>query len=120
MLLILSLGSAETVKSEPEPYAPTEFPNWALDLRRAEIVGTGVFPLTFFVSSFMLDLYRLVTNNFDPRYAVWPFKRPGAPELTRSEKNTVLITSISLSAVIAFIDFYMGKKEAKENTVKDE
>ena len=118
ILLVAAIVPAETANAEPEPYSPSEFPDWALHLRRAEIVGTGVFPLSFFVSSFLIDLYRLVANNFDPRYAVWPFKRPGAPELTRGEKNTVIITSISLSAIVAAIDFYLGIKDSDKTGVR--
>lgn len=39
----------------PAPYRRDEFPQWTLDLRRAEVITVGSFPLSFMLSALLYD-----------------------------------------------------------------
>jgi hypothetical protein len=79
-------------------------PLWLKDLRRAEIVAFGSFPLTIFWTSFFMDLYRTASHGWDNRYAPWPFKGAGAVGMTDREIAAMFTIAISSSLVIAIVD----------------
>lgn len=68
-----------------EPYGDDEFPQWALDLRRAECIFFGGIPIT-------LPVTYLVSNLFDA-------------DLTLLQ---ALGIACSVSAVITLIDYILG------------
>jgi hypothetical protein len=103
-------------QNEPVPYAPGEFPEWARNLRRAEIVAVGVFPIAFFVTNLSYGLIRFAINKFDTAYAPWFFAPPDAPPLAGNEKTGLLLTSIGLSLSISLVDFLLREKEPSEET----
>jgi hypothetical protein len=80
-------------------------PQWALDLRRAEIVAFGSFPFTFFFTFFAMDTIRMANNNWDARYAPWPFKAAGAIDMTPNEQLLTIGIAIGTSLLIAIIDY---------------
>jgi len=88
----------------------TNFPQWAKDMRRWEIIAFGAFPFAMFFSTFAMDTYRWnAETNMDwgsdaRRYAPWPLKAAGAIEMTSKEREITLISAASLSAVIAVAD----------------
>ncbi len=97
----------------PAPYRQGEFPEWAEDLRRAEIVAVGTIPFTFLVSSIFFDTYRYIdkasTGSADAlQYA--PFFigvfNPNVAKLpyTSDDIVTLFVSSIIFSAVLAVVD----------------
>ena len=82
----------------------TDSPQWARDLRRGSIVAFGSFPFTFFFTTFFMDTSRLITNDFDQRYAPWPFKPAGAIDMTREQQMMSIGIAAASSIVIALID----------------
>jgi hypothetical protein len=82
-------------------------PLWLKDLRRAEIVAFGSFPLTMFWTTFFMDLYRTASHGWDNRYAPWPFKGAGAIEMTDQEVVAMFSIAISSSLVIATMDHFI-------------
>jgi hypothetical protein len=97
-------------------------PLWLKDLRRAEIVAFGSFPLSFFWTSFFMDLYRTASHGWDNRYAPWPFKGAGAIGMTGQEVATMFTIAISSSLVIAVVDHFImryrrSKAGGSENPV---
>ena len=93
-------------------------PQWARDLRRAEIVATGTLPLTLLASRLTYSLVRftyqsIVAGAIDPTYAPWFLAPPGSPELTTGEKLGVIGGAVTLSAVLAYVDFWLGRREAQ-------
>ena len=70
----LSVLSAQVKPPEesimPEDYDPSEFPLWAHDIRRFEIIAFGSFPITYFISSLVYDLVVLAANNGSAEYAL--------------------------------------------------
>ncbi len=106
---------AQTQTRVYEPYTADEFPEWALDLRRGEIILFGSFPFTFFFVSEGYDLYRYSVSGFDPDYAPWPFKDPVKGPYTFEEQIGVVVAAASLSLVIAVIDYAIRKSESKKD-----
>jgi hypothetical protein len=96
-----------------DPYTDDEFSEWLLDLRRGEIIMFGSFPFTFFFATEGYDLFRLSTHNFDSAYAPWPLKDPVKGPYSFEEQVGVVIAAVSLSLVIAVVD-YIVRKSSEE------
>jgi hypothetical protein len=110
--LTLAAGSfaddaAAKTSATAAPYASEEFPEWARQLRRAEIIGFGIFPFSVFFSTVGCDLYRFASHGFDMIYAPWPFKPDNAYNPTDSEKYLELSIAAALSLVAVGVDFYL-------------
>jgi hypothetical protein len=89
-------GSAGTKKNE--------FPQWVLDLRRAEIIAFGTFPFMMFFATFSMDTIRASNHNWDSRYLPWPLKSAGAVQMTTDEHLITLGAAIAGSVVLALTD----------------
>jgi hypothetical protein len=89
----------------PDTQSSSEFPLWARNLRRGEIVAFGSFPFTVFVSTFAVDSVRYFQHGRNNDYLPWPFKGPGAVEMSREERQKTLIIAAAASVAIAVIDF---------------
>jgi hypothetical protein len=100
-------SSTQTISSNilPDTQSSSEFPLWARDLRRGEVVAFGVFPFTIFISTFAMDSLRYFQHDMDGAYLPWPFKGPGAIDMSRQEREQTLVAALVASAAIAAIDF---------------
>jgi len=83
----------------------SEFPLWAKDLRRAEIVAFGAFPFMYFFSNFGVDTYRWANHNNNMRYAPWPFNSAGTVEKKDSEKYLTLGIAAGGAVLVALVDY---------------
>ena len=112
LLLVAIVGPASTFAQErtPQPYTEDEFPQWLKDLRRAEIVFVGSFPITLFLTLETYDTYRFVATGFNPTYTPWPLGS-GAPYVN-GETPWLAVSALSLSLVVAGIDFLIGRLNA--------
>lgn len=81
------------------------FPQWANDLRRAEIIAFGTFPFTMFTATFAMDTWRASRHNWDGRYMPWPLKTAGAVEMTNQEHELVIAIAGISSLALALTDF---------------
>ncbi|MDR1411133.1 MAG: hypothetical protein LBI91_02870 [Spirochaetaceae bacterium] len=88
----------------PAPKQKPEFPQWALDLRRFDIIMFGSFPFTYWFASTGMDLYRSSQHNWDTRYAPWPVKSAGAINMTTDEYKITLAFAIGGSILAALAD----------------
>lgn len=109
-VIVAEQGWAESPK-DPIPYTPGEFPSWAHALRRGEIVALGLFPFVFLFSSLAYDTFRFAASGGNPNYAPGPFKSPGALPLSQQERIGVLGVSISVSALLAFVDYIIETRK---------
>lgn len=98
MLLSPLAVSAE----EPEPYDPEEFPRFARDLRRFEIISLGTIPLTLLFTSFGYRIYRVSTEDISWR---------DAGVFDADQRRRVLTIGLSLSAAVGVLDFILGRLE---------
>ena len=89
VLAIISFAALPVFSADEEaytPYDPDEFPQWAHDVRRGEIIFFGSLPITAAVSAFLL-----------PRIM---------PDISNSARITA---AVSLSAAVAVTDFLLGR-----------
>lgn len=98
------LSAQESSSTAPEAYTEDEFPLWAKDLRRFEVVLIGSLPFTYLYTSLSYSLIRYGVNGFDPAYA--PSLQTGAETvpMTRNEKIGVLLAGIGTAALVAVVD----------------
>jgi hypothetical protein len=100
-------GTAEELK--PEPYKPEEFPQWAHDLRRGEIIAFGSLPFTLFFVKTAIDSFRYADNDWDRRYAPWPLKSTGAIEMDEGQRIAALVAAGVGSVLLAVVDHIIVK-----------
>jgi len=103
--LLYSQSSSASSTGTSTQFDTTGFPQWAKDLRRGEIVAFGVFPFTYFLSSFGMDSYRWATHDGDRRYAPWLFSEAGSIDKTQQQRFITLGISIGGAIVIALVDY---------------
>ncbi len=129
VFLVITMGlyaqSSSSVSTgqqgKAEPYTPEEFPQWALDLRRADIIAFGTLPFTMFFTTFAIDSYRCATHDWDRRYAPWPFKATGSIEMSESQRITAFKISIASSVFLSVVDYfiYQHQRKARKGTTID-
>jgi len=93
------------------PYDVNEFPQWARDLRRFEIIFFGTVPFSFFYASFGYSIYTYASSGWDPDYAPALFGNSTPPVLTDSQKMEIVYTALGLSFTAAVFDYILGKIE---------
>ncbi|MCD6342893.1 MAG: hypothetical protein J7L76_03840 [Spirochaetaceae bacterium] len=96
----------------PEDYSPEEFPLWAHDLRRYEVVAIGSYPITFFASSLIYDFSVYAANDFNPSYSMGS-QRDG------NDIGIIIGSAVCVSLVIATVDLIINtsrRKKAEKQT----
>lgn len=100
----------------PKDYSPEEFQPWMLELRRAEILAIGAFPVTYLFANLGFDYGYYVATGFPSGNIPWPLG-PGTSGWTSSsqgaqlqQKNWTLVgVSLGLSVAVAVADWVLGK-----------
>ncbi len=90
------------------PYESSEFPPWARDLRRFEIVFFGTIPFSFLYASAGYSLYTYASHDWDPSYAPPLLGNKTPPILTNSQKVQIIGISLGISTAAAVLDFFIG------------
>ncbi len=91
------------------PYEKDEFPVWAQDLRRFEIVFFGTIPFSFFYSNIGYSFYNYGVHEWDPAYAPAILGNKTPPILTNMEKMEIVYSALGVSFTAALVDFILGK-----------
>ncbi len=120
--LCLSLVGAEEEKVQSilsEEEIKEEFPLWARDLRRGEIVLFGSLPFSLFFSKIAFDSFRWYDNNWDMRYAPWPLKGSDFIELTDAEAGYTVAIAFGLSTAIALADHFILRHKRKKEIERE-
>jgi hypothetical protein len=98
----------------PEPYSKDEFPDWALSLRRLEIVSLGSLPIALFYTRLVFDFSRYTQNGFNPSYAPWPFKNEYSYRPSAQEQRDVFLSAALVSLSVGLIDaIIVNAKQAR-------
>jgi hypothetical protein len=98
-----------------------EFPLWARDLRRAEIVTFGSFPFTFYLATFAMDSYRYFRNDMNSLYAPWPMKPAGAIEMNTDEYVITIAAAFGGAVLVAVADHIivrLKRNKAREDAAR--
>lgn len=95
-----------------------EFPLWARDLRRAEIVAFGSLPFTLFLSRIGVDTWRWSNNSWDMQYAPWPLKGTSAVDMTSDEARASIAIAFGISTLIAIADHLIVRHKRTQAQVQ--
>lgn len=96
------------------PYKAEEFPLWALDLRRWEIVTIGSFPLSFMLTALVYDVSLYASTGFDGTVSF-------GENRTQDDIRNLLLISGGISLAIGLTDFIIQKvKTSKIQKEKQE
>lgn len=116
--LYAQTSSSTTTVMPSVEFDTRSFPQWAKDLRRAEIVAFGSFPFTMFLASFTMDTVRFSNNNWDTRYAPWPIRSAGGVEMDANQRLITIGAAAAGSILISLADHlivrYKRNKAEKE------
>ena len=120
VVLAMPVFAQQTVEADTEPqeYGEDEFSPFLRNLRRAEIVMFGSFPLTLFLTLEVFDIYRLIENRGTPdsyKYVFWPYRSSDPAPYSSGEIAGILVTALSTSLLIAVADFIIGSVKEKRS-----
>jgi hypothetical protein len=108
-IFVFSLAPAPCLSAqttEPATAVPNadaiEWPQFAKDLRRFDVVAFGLFPFAYLVTSIGYDLMRSAQHGWDAAYYPWPVKGSAAWET--KDYGNVIFGSAVLSLSVAAID----------------
>jgi hypothetical protein len=105
-ILAFALCSAPRLEAQsaanPAPDEdPIEWPQFAKDLRRFDIVSFGLFPFAYLVTSIGYDLLRSSQHNWNPAYYPWPMNSGGVPWESEDYHNVIGGSAVVSLAVAA-------------------
>lgn len=114
-------GSEEESESEgvePIPYSPEEFPGWAHDLRRGEIIALGSFPVALILTNLGYRLGRFTVESVQRG----EFAQEYAPAFTTPEQRAtlndqqqlgIILTAGLISVGVAVADYLLGRRDER-------
>ncbi len=109
-------------KDTAEPYSILEFPDWAQQIRRTEIITLGSLPFTTLSVTTAYSVFRYAKNNFNPDYIPNPLaKSSSAANLNEEEQKNIVIAAVSVSALVGLVDLVITIiKNAKKSKTTDQ
>lgn len=118
MLCLLILAAPLFCQEQSEwdyvPYEEEEFPQWLLDVRRAEVIFIGSFPLSMLLSTLLYEAFRFGKSAVQPGPSD-PAANPIFGSFTSEEKNGLIIAGVSVSGIVTILDFILGRLPASES-----
>ncbi len=124
-IVLSSLIFAQKIEVEgAEPYQYEEFPEWAHQLRRSEIITVGSYPFTVMAVGFGYSFYRYFANNMDNKYSPNPFMNANNKNYSAEEQKKMIKYAAGMSFGIGLTDFIINQviisKEKKQEKLKEE
>lgn len=112
LVSVLAFGEDDANSSnQAKAYDSSEFPEWVLQTRRAEIVAVGSFPIVYVFAAASFDYFYYASTGFSASARPWPFGS-GTSDWSGTDlqnKNLSMIgASLALCAVVAGIDWFLG------------
>ncbi|MDR1788062.1 MAG: hypothetical protein LBR16_06400 [Treponema sp.] len=110
---MIAVLPAQTTTTTPPKL---NLPQWVKDLRRAEAVAIGAFPLGIFFSTIGVDTWRYYDHGQDIKYAPWPLKPADAIERSSDEQKASIYIAIGISVAVAVTDYFivLAKRRSRE------
>lgn len=104
-----------------EPYREGEFPDWLLDVRRAEIVALGSLPFTTLSTTLVYMFFRYAANGFEQEYFPNPLaKSSSSANLTKKEQIGIISVSAGLSVIAGIADYIISSNKRADEMEKEE
>ena len=124
LVTFCSLLFAQKIEVEgAEPYQYDEFPEWAHQLRRSEIITVGSYPFTVMAVGFGYSFYRYFANNMDNAYTPNPFVNANNKNYSTEEQKKMIKYAAGMSLGIGLTDFIINQvimsKEKKQEKEED-
>lgn len=94
------------------PYTQEEFPGWLRQLRRAEIVFFGSFPITMVFTTLSYEGFRLVRSVVEQN-AVAGTMATEFGSFSEDEKIGLLLSGAILAVAVSVVDFILERAESK-------
>lgn len=116
IILLSIISSVSFAENEPKPYTEDEFPQYAKDIRRFEIITFGSLPFVVFDSVLVYSGIKWSSNNFEGSFPN-PFSVKSG--LSKEEMTGVLLTSLGISLCIALTDFIINKVKDNKNQINE-
>lgn len=91
-----------------------EFPQWAKDIRRADVISFGVFPFAWFVTSIIIDLDRASKQNWNADYRPWPAASQTPVPWTNDEYFRAIAAASCIAVAVAITDHIIIKIKRKK------
>lgn len=117
LIILISLCSSMLLGQENDdvvvPYKQDEFPQWTLDLRRAEIVSVGSFPLSFMLTALAYDFVQSASTGFDGSVSFGSSR-------DQDDIKKLLIISGSISLAIGLTDFIIHQVKRSRSEKEQE
>ena len=124
LLLLIFLPSvmfAVEPSIQIEPYREDEFPDWLLDVRRAEIVTLGSLPFTTLATTLVYSFYRYADNGFNKDYFPNPLAKSSASaNLSKNEQIGIISVSACLSLAAGLTDYLISAINRSKNQKLEE
>jgi hypothetical protein len=118
---LFSKPALSRLTSEIESEASITYgkPQWVKDLRRAEIVAFGSLPLTLFLSSFFIDIYRWASHH-DYHYAPWLLRwTTSGVGKSDDEVKAMFVIAASASVAVALTDYIIVRIKRSKSLRRD-
>ncbi|MDR2864669.1 MAG: hypothetical protein LBV68_03555 [Spirochaetaceae bacterium] len=112
--------SDRIIAERPLEEKPFEFPQWAKDIRRVDIITFGVFPFAWFFSSLLVDLQRCAENDWNSAYYTSIGSSSNAIAWGDGEYIKTLCIAGALSVTVALVDLFIVKIKRSEAQKKAE
>ncbi len=106
--------AAQQSPPEPEPYDPAEFAPILHDLRRAEIVSVGVFPIALLFTAMVYDYVVWAGEGFDPD-RVPLVRRWDVDPYDTGEKVGIALAAVGVALGVAIVDQILAAEERRSH-----
>jgi hypothetical protein len=106
LLLFLAVASgvdAQSNTAAPSDVEKIEWPQFAQDLRRFDVVSFGLYPFAYLVTGIGYDLVRSAQHGWDSAYYPWPLNDGGA-SWNSDDYRKVIIGAAVVSLAVAAVD----------------
>ena len=120
--MLFAASSSEDTTAEP--YGDDEFPQYALDLRRTEIITFGSIPFVLLQSTIVYSFWRYYDHGFSSDYIPNPLaKSSSAAGLDTDEQKMLLKSTAAICIGLGITDLIIQlikRHRSKSNTRKKE
>lgn len=117
LIILISLCSTLLIAQEQNdvvvPYKLEEFPQWSLDLRRAEIITVGSFPLSFMLTALAYDFVQMASTGFDGSVSFGSSR-------DQDDIEKLLIISGSVALTVGLTDFIIHQVKRSRSEKEQE
>jgi hypothetical protein len=98
-----------------EPYTKDEFPQWAKDLRRTEIITFGSLPFVTLTVTLAYSLGTWAADGFSDAKTPDLFSRTTSSSITDDEQMLILGISAGISIILGLVDLFINLHQRKKS-----